>query len=192
MFVRSKDGVHSEERPSWQHSCHAERHIVRDFNQVLEIVHYQVFDVAIGNAIEGIEDNAVALGESAILGHVGAERLDHAGHLVAGEQGGIAHPIMRQGHRVVAFHWHVSGQAATARDRRQTGQTWRSSGMITRTRAYHPDTGTVRWHIRYGHIEAEDAVPTGHVRAFDRELTAQLIHFLSVTSNWQLLYWQNI
>lgn len=145
-------------------------------------MHHQVLDVAVGNAVVRIENNAVAYGELAVLGHLGAERLDHAGHLEAGEESGVAHPVMREGHRDLALDGHVGGEAAaSARGRGQAGQARRSSGMITGTGAHYPDAGTVRRHIRHGHIEAEDAIPPGHTWTLDRHLTAQFIHLLSAT-----------
>jgi len=146
-------------------------------------VHHQVLDVAVGDAVVGVEDHVVAHGEFAIVGYLGAERLDHTSHLVAGEQSGIAHPMVRQGDREVALHGHVGGQTAATRYRAQAGETRRASWMITRTGAHHADAGTVRWHIRHGHVEAEDALAPGHAGTLDGELAAQLVHFFSAILN---------
>lgn len=144
-------------------------------------MHNQIFNVAVGDIVVRIENHSIAHIEHAVLGHLGAERLNHTGHLVPGEQRGVAYPMMRRGRRIVALHGYIGGQAAAARDRGQAGETWRATGMITRTGAHHSDAGTVRRHIRHGHIEAEDALPSGHARTLDRELTAQFVHLLSVT-----------
>lgn len=64
-----------------------------------------------GNAVVGVEHHAVALLDGGIVLHLGAEGLNDAGYLIAGEKGAVADPVVggALGH---AAHAGAAGEAA--------------------------------------------------------------------------------
>lgn len=182
MFMGGEDRVHGQQCSGRQHRGDAQTHVVRELDEVFQVMNHQVLDVPVRYALVRVQDHSVPDFVVAVLRNVSTERFDHACYLVAGEQSRVPDSVVRQGYREIALQRHFRRQTVAAGNGRQAGQAWRTTRMITSTCAHDADTGPVRRNIRNGHVETEHPFTAHYVRALDRHLLAQLVHLLlSVT-----------
>lgn len=94
VLVGVEHGVHGQQGASRQHRGHGEGHRVGDLDQVLELVHDDELGVAVRHAIVRVQHHTVALLDGGVVLHLGAQGLDDAGHLVAGEEGAVTDAVV--------------------------------------------------------------------------------------------------